>query len=195
MLLETCSVCGQALYHWNPNCPGTTANQIHLTVLVIPVILIWKIRVHWTQKMALGFTLCLTTILIAITITRIIGLQWKSKLDSVWEIFFTTLAAEVGLTLAAITAFRALYVSKAKNRRVHRTINTFNWCKVGSDILDPSKGTGNTARQGGSENIVMGEGLSVRNEIPHGTMRGARSFMELNGKFSRLDSSETRSDV
>ncbi|KAM7193862.1 hypothetical protein V8F33_007548 [Rhypophila sp. PSN 637] len=163
-----------------------------LFILVIPVILIWKIRIRWTQKIALSLTLCLTIVIIAITVARIIGLQWKGKLDSVWETFFTTIAAETGLTLVAITAFRTLYVAKAKNRRAQRTINTFNWYKIRSAILHPWS-SDRTARRGGSENIPMGQ--FITNEIPHGTMTGAKSFIQWNGKFSGLDSAETRSDV
>lgn len=157
---------------------------------MIPVILIWKIRIQWTQKIALSLTLCLTIVIIAITIARIVGLQWKGKLDSVWETFFTTIAAETGLMLVAITAFRALYVVKAKNRRArNRTMNTFNWYKLRSAILHPWS----TTQRGGSEDVPMG--WFITNQIPHGTMTGAKTFVQQNGKFTGLDSAETRSDV
>lgn len=42
----------------------------------------------------------------------------------------------------------------------------------------------------------MGKGEITNSEIHYGTMTGgARSFMELNGKFSGSDSLEIRSDV
>jgi hypothetical protein len=65
--------------------------------------------------------------MILITAARLIGLKHDGHLDFVWVTFFVVIAAEVGLMLVPITAFRALYVAKARNVRAHRTITTFNW--------------------------------------------------------------------
>lgn len=86
-------------------------------VLAIPIILIWQIRVHWTQKLALAFSLCLTLIMVIITAMRIVGLRWRGKLDSVWETYFIVVAAEVGMVLVAVSAFRAFYISRSRSRR------------------------------------------------------------------------------
>jgi hypothetical protein len=105
------------------------------SVLVITVILIWKIRINWKQKVALAFTLCLTIVMVIITIARIARLKWKDKLDSVWETYFIVIAAEIGLALVAITAFRALYVSKEKNHLVHTAITSFGWYHKGKSAF------------------------------------------------------------
>lgn len=154
-------------------------------VLVIPVVLLWKIRINWMQKVGLAFTLCLTVIMVIITITRISGLKWKDKLDMVWENFFFVIAAEIGLTLVAVTAFRALYVSKAKNRKIQNTITTFNWYNRGkSFIVDiVSRATGRSASEG-SGDLEMNKGNDgfLGNDIPNATMTGMKTFIDGNGK-------------
>lgn len=92
-----------------------TANG--LTVLAIPIVLIYEIRVHWTQKLALAFSLCLTVIMAIITVMRIVGLRWRGKMDSVWETYFIVIAAETGMVLVAVSAFRAFYICKSRSRR------------------------------------------------------------------------------
>ena len=51
--------------------------------------------------------------MIIITVTRASGLEWQDKLDVLWEVYFQFVAAKVGLILVAMTAFRALFVSRA----------------------------------------------------------------------------------
>ncbi len=51
--------------------------------------------------------------MIIFTVIRAGGLDWQDKLDVVWEVYFQIVAAEVGLILVSITAFRALFVSRA----------------------------------------------------------------------------------
>ena len=66
-----------------------------------------------SQKFTLACSLCLTAIVIIFTVTRASGLDWQDKLDVLWEVYFQIVAAEVGLILVSMTAFRALFVSRA----------------------------------------------------------------------------------
>ncbi|KAF2786088.1 hypothetical protein K505DRAFT_368529 [Melanomma pulvis-pyrius CBS 109.77] len=153
-------------------------------ILVIPVTLIWQIRIHWTQKLALVFTLCLTFIMIGITISRIAGLKWKDRLDSIWETFNMLISAEIGLALVAITTFRTLYISKVKRRRVQSPITTFNWYHKSKSVVARifGKGAGKT-RSSESDGFEMeGKHHRIKNEIPRGTMTGVQTFIEENGK-------------
>ena len=85
-------------------------------VLYIPTYLIWKIQTRWTQKLALACSLCLTVVTITFTITRASGIKFRGRLDAIWEVFFQTIAAEIGMILTAVSAFRELFVSRAKGR-------------------------------------------------------------------------------
>ncbi|KAJ4347927.1 uncharacterized protein N0V89_009299 [Didymosphaeria variabile] len=154
-------------------------------ILVIPVVLIWKIRITWKQKLALAFTLCLTIVMVIITIARIAGLKWRGKLDSIWETYFIVIAAEIGLSLVAVSAFRALYVSKSKDRHVNKTITSFRWYNKGHaavwNII--TKTTGKTTSV---EMQKRGDGF-LKDDIPHGTMTGMRTFIDANGRTRIYD--------
>ncbi|KAK3387420.1 hypothetical protein B0H63DRAFT_156993 [Podospora didyma] len=170
-----------------------------LLILVIPVILLYKIRIRFTQKIALGLTLCLTIVMIAISIARIAGLVWKDKLDTVWETFTVIIAAEIGLTLVSITAFRALYISQTKrhhNKRVHGS-TTYYWYQKGkmSFLHFASRVTGKGGHASYLDDLnetELADGRFMRNEIPRGTMTGVGTFMEGNGKITVLDPVVTR---
>jgi len=105
--------------------------------LVIPVIIIWKIRIRLAQKIAISLTLCLTTVMIAISIVRIAMLERNGKLDLALGTYLIAIEAETGLTLVAATAFRTLYVSKAKIRP-NDTIDTFHWYHRSVSAVTPS---------------------------------------------------------
>jgi hypothetical protein len=85
-------------------------------VLAIPVHIIWQVRIRWTQKIALGCTLCLTMVLVAVTIIRWSGVLHHESVDPVWSSYWQLISAEVGIILTAMTAFRALFVSHSKKR-------------------------------------------------------------------------------
>jgi hypothetical protein len=120
--------------------------------------------------------------MIALTIARLVGFSRKGRLDSVWETYFTVVTAEIGLTLVAVTAFRALYVSKAKNRNVHKTITTLNWYQKGRGavlgILSKATRHNYTDRTGSDKK----EGRFIMNDIPNGTMTGLRTMINENGQ-------------
>ena len=122
--------------------------------------------------------------MIIITIIRITGLTQDGKIDYVWEIYLSILAAEIGLTLVALTAFRALYISKTKSRYIQNPITTFNWYKKGRDTVlqVTSKVTGKLHPDLNSIEIDKGDEGFIRNDIPHGTMTGMKSYIEKNGK-------------
>ncbi|KAF2190001.1 hypothetical protein K469DRAFT_722941 [Zopfia rhizophila CBS 207.26] len=82
-----------------------------LLILCIPICVIWKIQVHWTQKIVLMFSLCLTIFMITITIIRVSGMVSNGVVDIIWEVYWLILAAEVGLIMAAAIAFRIFFVA------------------------------------------------------------------------------------
>ncbi|KAL8919246.1 MAG: hypothetical protein Q9208_006907 [Pyrenodesmia sp. 3 TL-2023] len=88
-----------------------------LQVLYIPVNLIWKIQIRWTQKVPLVLSLCLTAIIILVTITRIAGIEKGGQVDGVWESYFLIVAAEVGIILASVSTYRTLFVSHRRGDR------------------------------------------------------------------------------
>ncbi|PYH29383.1 uncharacterized protein BO87DRAFT_410630 [Aspergillus neoniger CBS 115656] len=75
--------------------------------LAIPVNIIWKIRVRWTQRIVLTMSLCLTVVMIALSIVRVSGLLYH-------DIF---LSAEVGVFLVAAVSFRSFFVAQNRSHR------------------------------------------------------------------------------
>ena len=93
----------------------------HIQVLYIPMRLIWKIQIKWTQKLALTVSLCLTVLMVVLTITRISGLTFDGNFDTIWETYWLILAAEVGIVLTSVAAFRAFFVYRS-NRNHDRAM-------------------------------------------------------------------------
>lgn len=157
-----------------------------IAVLVIPIILIWKIRAKWGQKIALSLTLCLTMVMIVITIVRMVGLQIGEIVDYIWESYFMAIAAGTGLPLVALSAFRSLYVSKAQHRNVHSPITTCNWYKNGGDapVQITGKVTGNTESQMNSAETTTKGKFLVNIDILLATTTGDRSYIDGNGRTS-----------
>ncbi|ORX96643.1 hypothetical protein BCR34DRAFT_628782 [Clohesyomyces aquaticus] len=89
-----------------------------LMILAIPIAIIWRVKIRWSQRIVLAFSLYLTFLLIIITIIRISGLIHNNIVDQVWEIYWTLLSAEVGIIMASAISFRAFFVprSNAKSR-------------------------------------------------------------------------------
>lgn len=106
--------CSGRYAFWSPK--KLTVRSVKPAVLVIPVGLIWKIRVDWTQKIALGSSLCLTFVLVAASITRVAGLKYQGHVDTVWETFWQSMSAELSVFLAAASAFRAFFVAQRQKK-------------------------------------------------------------------------------
>jgi len=75
-----------------------------------------------------------TLVMIIFTAIRASGLERRGKLDQIWVTFWQILAAETGLALMAMSAFRALYVSRKKGKRV-RKAGTISFGSPSKDLL------------------------------------------------------------
>lgn len=64
------------------------------------------------QKIMLTFSLCLTVVMIALSIIRVCGLMNDGLIDAIWEMYWRFLQAEVGVLLAAAVAFRSFFLTR-----------------------------------------------------------------------------------
>ncbi|KAL3469151.1 hypothetical protein BJX99DRAFT_265470 [Aspergillus californicus] len=62
-----------------------------ILILIIPIRLIWEVKVHWTQKILLGCFLCLTLITMSIAIIRLSQYRYRSALNQVWQAYWVVL--------------------------------------------------------------------------------------------------------
>ncbi|KAK2746843.1 hypothetical protein FQN57_002885 [Myotisia sp. PD_48] len=78
--------------------------------------LISKVRVRWTQKLALAFSLCLTILMSIVTVIRGAGIYYRGMIDIGWELYWVIICAEIGLILAASTAFRSFFLARGQEK-------------------------------------------------------------------------------
>ncbi|KAE8414444.1 hypothetical protein BDV36DRAFT_265156 [Aspergillus pseudocaelatus] len=100
-----------------------------LLILVIPIGIIWKIKVQWTQKLVLMSSLCLTIVLVALSITRVAGLVHHGAVDTIWETYWQSLSAELGVFLAAASTFRSFFIAQRQNKANIPSVTFNRWLR------------------------------------------------------------------
>ncbi|KAF1343460.1 hypothetical protein EJ07DRAFT_130650 [Lizonia empirigonia] len=156
-------------------------------VLAIPIAVVWKIRVHWTQRLALGFSLCLTVFLIIITIVRVSGIVYADTVDNIWEIYWTLLSAEVGIIMAAAISFRAFFVARSNSKKSNLSPQ-----EQARQFFKQSYLNRKRRRKDGYIDTFdsLGQKEAGLPSIPRAYMTGVRTFMDNHGKS--FDSTETK---
>lgn len=158
---------------------------------------------RWSQKAALAVSLCLTIVIIVVTIVRVSGLHQGNKLDSVWETFWQMMSAEVGLIMTALTAFRVLFVARNNERGQQRPGAGRQRSSKSKQLLRRLL-TPSSWRKGGSSQTSGGSGgqdcrgnKMEKNfpSIPRGTMTGIRTFIDGQGRTRMGESQMMQSTV
>ena len=164
-----------------------------LVVLYIPCQLIWQVKIKLGQKVALAYSLCLTAVIIMITVTRASGLVLQGKIDVVWEVYFQIVPAEVGLILVSMTAFRALFVSRAARKQHLPQKGPSSWVKSRyylRNLLDPRQWTSKYSKDmaGDQKNGTTKGGFNGEfPSIPGATMTGMNTFINHRGEAVESD--------
>lgn len=131
--------------------------------------------------------------MVIFTITRASGLEWRGKLDVLWEVYFQIVAAEVGLILVSMTAFRALFVSRSARKQQPPQKRPSLWTRGKSALkrlIDPRQWPLKYTKDspGGQQQDTTKEGLDVKlPNIPGGTMTGMRTFISHQGEVTQSD--------
>jgi len=168
-------------------------------VLYIPVRLIWKVKIRWSQKIALASCLCLTILTIMCTITRISGIhtgRTVQSVDSVWETYWQFIAANLALTMTAATAFRT-FVSRVRDREAQPPRSRKIWYMKSQRFLHSLftpwswrlKPSGDSSREGNGSDVPM----QLPYQFPGGTMTGIQTFIDGQGRTKAEDSQISRS--
>lgn len=158
------------VFFWNhSSCVGLLSE---VSVLYIPVHLIWRIKVRRTQKLLLAISLCLTAFVIAVTLVRVSGIRVGSFIDSVWEVYWCIVGAEVGLIMTAATAFRSIFVARASERAQREDKKEWEWYyqkKKPFQRVLPFMGQKSTS--------FSDSDTEKTSPVPRGTMTGLRTFI------------------
>lgn len=102
----------------------TTAMDItsDLLVLSLPVSILWKVRISVRQKIGLAFSLCLSCVMIIVTVTRVAGMRQKGSgsVDIVWLAFWQQQECSIAVLMVSVSAFRSLFVASPANPPIQR---------------------------------------------------------------------------
>ncbi|MCJ1470459.1 hypothetical protein MMC07_009104 [Pseudocyphellaria aurata] len=82
-----------------------------ILIIMIPVRLLWNVRIERRQKIILGATMCLSTVMVFTAIIRISALRLSNGLiDVVWGIFWQITENCLAVTMVCLSAFRSVFV-------------------------------------------------------------------------------------
>ncbi|KAL8811957.1 MAG: hypothetical protein Q9200_001390 [Gallowayella weberi] len=176
-----------------------------LLILYIPINLIWKIQLKWRQKVPLVLSLCLTGVMILVTVTRVAGIVINGQIDSVWESYFLIVAAEIGILLSSVSTYRAFFVSQPRGdiNKTKRTISDpGHWytstMKLMRETMLPTSPRRSKARGQPTPHEHRGDpdghySIGKLPEVPRAEMTGVRTY--INGRGRRTDDSYAMESV
>ena len=94
-----------------------------IIVLSFPVVLLREIRVDARQKFTLGLSLCLSILMVVVTIVRVAGSKIdRGEVDILWLAFWEQQEASIAVMVISLSAFRALFVAKSMNNPPRRPL-------------------------------------------------------------------------
>ena len=178
------------------------AAKTYPTVLFIPCRLIWKIKIKWSQKLALALSLCLTILTILCTVIRIAGIHTGhniKSIDSVWETYWQFIAANVALIMTAATAFRTFFISSSGNREVPSSESNEPWYAKGRrfvrSLLDPSSWRSKRSTKNTSDESSGNRSFELPLQVPRATLTGIRTFIHGQGRTKMGESQDMHSMI
>ena len=132
-----------------------------ICIISIPVVVLWRIQLELRHKMGIGVSLCLSSVLIAVAITRMAGFKLADgAVDVVWLAFWQQQECSLAVIVVSASAFRMFFVA-------------------GSSHNSPQKNV--LASWHGRRKLVPRQwGLSTDEEmpdIPGTTLTGVRTFI------------------
>ncbi|KAE8825672.1 hypothetical protein HRS9139_08782 [Pyrenophora teres f. teres] len=161
-------------------------------ILAIPICVIWKIKVQWSQKIALMSSLCLTVFMMATTVTRLAGLIYNEMVDTIWEIYWTLISGEVGVFLAAATAFRSFFVARkaSKNGTPQQQAQRFFSASFVAKFNRKKRSTLDDTMDSHKEKGIFG-----LPRVPRPQITGLRTFIDKHGRVQPIMSGSMSSTV
>lgn len=91
-------------------------------IAVIPISLLWSVRIKLHQKFIIGIFLSLNLFMTFTAIVRRAGLKYHGTLDTVWLFTWHHIEACVAVIMISITAFRSIYVSSQQTSRARKRL-------------------------------------------------------------------------
>lgn len=153
---------------------------LHL-VLVIPIHLLWHIQINLRQKIIIGTSLCLSIVMIIITIIRMSKIRiGPTQTDIIWEVFWHEVEACTAVIMVSVSAFRYVFVAHESRQAPNRKRV---WYMSKKNLLRSAL----RRKKLRSDS----EEMDRLPDIPRATMTGMRTF--IHGEGSNFDSSRLSS--
>ena len=145
---------------------------------MIPVMLLWNVKIKRSQKLLLGLFLCLSICMIIVAIVRISRLPLSHEsIDVQWAIFFQQVEVSISVMTVSLTAVRSLLGVKAMNSREKKERLWYSYRRIA--LLKKGHKP--------SESEVDGD---PHPSIPSATLTGMRTFI-----VGNRDSKNDRADL
>ena len=139
-------------------------------VLVIPIHLLWHIQINLRQKILIGTSLCLSIVMIIITIIRMSKIRiGPTQTDIIWEVFWHQVEACTAVIMVSVSAFR--YVFVAHEARQQPPNRKRVWYMSKKNLL-------RSALRRKKLRSDSEEMMDRWPEIPRATMTGMRTFIQ-----------------
>lgn len=101
-------------------------------VLSFPIAILWQVHINTSQKAGMGLWLCLSLVMIMVTIVRIAGIKLADgSVDIVWLAFWQQQESSIAVIMISMSAFRSLFVDSVgvTAPRKHLKYSANNWRK------------------------------------------------------------------
>lgn len=85
-------------------------------IILIPIRLLWAVRIKPRQKFFLGIFLSLNLFMAVTASVRVSGLKFHGTFDEVWLFLWQQIEACVAVAMISLTAFRSVFVASATSR-------------------------------------------------------------------------------
>lgn len=141
------------------------------------------------QKVALALSLCLSFVMIIVTIVGIFGII-AQPLDVLWIVYWKYIESAVAIVMASVTAFRSLFIIRSGGREHHPNVKSYRLLTLLKKILSKRN------KEGMQE--LSNEELPTRRDfllprIPGALMTGIRTFIRGAGVSQKSHASSIQS--
>ena len=149
----------------------TTAMDItsDLLVLSLPVIILWKVRISVRQKIGLACSLCLSCVMIIVTIVRVAGMRYRGSgsVDIVWLSFWQQQECSIAVLMVSVSAFRSLFIQSPATNPMPR-----------QQIYSPSEKRRRFLRRRPDLDLYDDHETNGLPQIPRATLTGMATVIE-----------------
>ena len=137
-------------------------------VLSLPVSILWRVRITIRQKSGLAFSLCLSGVMVIVSIVRIAGMRHggSGNVDIVWLSFWQQQECSIAILMISVSAFRPLFVPSTTKSPI-----------LGHQRSSPSERRGRFLRQRHDPDLYDTNETNGLPQIPSATLTGVTSMV------------------